>query len=84
MVQSAQDRDLGDRAAAVLPAFVAWLVRNLLTDPLVRSRAVEVLTVLTKNDPKVLLAENDRVIEAFAPNAAEEPLAHRVGVRRPH
>src|SRR4051812_17210729 len=57
--------------------------RNALTDPLVRSSAVEVAEVLRQHAPEVPLAEDQRVVRALPADAAEEALADGVGPRRP-
>ena len=82
VVQSTQDRDLRDRSALGSSASGRRLVRDPLSNPLVRSSAVEVRAVPTKNGPKVLLAEDDHVIEALATDATQESLAESSAWKR--
>jgi hypothetical protein len=88
VVQPTQDRDLHERSAPNRGTAVGRPVRNSLANALVRACTVEVLAVSTKNESKMLLAENDHVIEALGADAPQEPLAHafafgaRTGVRR--
>src|SRR5262249_31179893 len=81
VVQSTQDWDLPDHSALGSSASVRRLVRDPLANSLVRSSAVKVIAIPIENGPKVLLAENDHVIEALATDAAQESLANRVRVR---
>src|SRR5687768_7405045 len=55
--------------------------RCALADALVRPRAVKVADVLRQHAPEVSLAEDEDVIEALPPDAAQEPLADGVGPR---
>ena len=53
-----------------------------MADSLVRSRLVEVGDVRCQDAPEVPLAEDQQVVDALAPDAAEEAFADRVGVSR--
>jgi len=66
----------------VRPAVVWQPVRNSLADALVRACVVEVVAVQTENESKMLLADDDHVIEELGADAAQEPFAHGVRVRR--
>jgi len=54
-----------------------------LPDALVRPRPVEVADVLGQHTPEVSLAEDQPVIDALPPDAAQEALADGVGPRCP-
>jgi len=49
-----------------------------LRQALVRSVAVEVPDILAENASQVRLAQDEEMIQAFPPHAAQEPLARRV------
>ena len=54
----------------------------MLVQPLMRSRRVEVAhAVLLEHLLEMSLAKNHHVVEAFAPDAPEEPLAHGIHER---
>ena len=55
-----------------------WSTGNALLDPLVRPGMVEVLFVLLHRPVQVPFAENQDVVEALSPQAAEESLAEGV------
>jgi hypothetical protein len=52
---------------------------NLLADPLVRSRLIEVGRVVRQRSLKMLGAQYQGVIETLAPDASEKPFAKRIG-----
>ena len=52
-----------------------------LPDPLVRPRGVEVRHVLAQHAPQVRLAQDEDVVQALPPHAAEEALAGGVRPR---
>jgi hypothetical protein len=53
--------------------------RNLLANPLMRPSQVEVVDRILREDvPQVSLSQDDHVIEAFAPDALQKSLAHRI------
>ncbi len=82
MMQAGQDRpgdDLTDGQNVVVRRR-ARAVRNGLTNPLMRSGSIEVVHLLSKNAPQVPLPEQQNVVKAFAPEAAEESLADRVHI----
>ncbi len=56
--------------------------RNPLSDPLVRSPSVEVLHPFSEHPAKVLLAEDQDVIETLPAETAEKPLTDGVQVGR--
>ncbi len=80
MVQAAQDRHRTYRAGAV-PGHVRWRFGERLAESLVWPRAVEVGDVFAQHTGEVPLAEDERVIQAFATHAAQEALAGRVRPR---
>ena len=57
--------------------------RDLLSESLMRSVAVEVSRVVGPNPFEVTLAENDDWVEALVARAAPEALPDRVGPRKP-
>ncbi len=56
--------------------------RHELTDALMRTGLVEVATVFDEHLEQVPLIENEKLVEAFAPYAAEQALTDRVRARR--
>ena len=54
---------------------------NSLSDSLVRPPGVEVRHVLAKHEVEMAFAEDDHMVQALPPNAAEIPLAHSIRVR---
>jgi hypothetical protein len=48
---------------------------NSLLDALMRAASIEKAGVLAEHGPEVVLPKNDDVVQALAPNAAEEALA---------
>src|SRR5262245_44866629 len=56
--------------------------RDELPNRLVRSCLVEVTAILEQHVEQMLLAEHHDLIQAFAADAAQEPLANRVALRR--
>ena len=84
MVKSSEDGDRRDGAGEPCSGTFGRN-RNPLVDPLVGSRRVEVAhCVLSEDVAEMPLGEDDDVIEALAPDAPQESLAHRVHQRRPH
>jgi len=78
MVQPAEHGKPHDRA--IEPGSGAFIRDwNLLAHPLMRPSHVEVVDRILREDvPQVSLSQNDHVIEAFAPDAAQKSLAHRI------
>jgi len=56
---------------------------NSLTERLMRAALVEVAAVLDQDGQGMPLAEDQKVIQEFSAHAAQKPLAHGVGFRRP-
>jgi hypothetical protein len=81
MVQSIED---GNREEPSAPR-PGWLrpdpLRNLVPNPLVWLRRVEVADVFLDYPMKVPVPDNQQVIEAFSPQAPQEPFADRVGLQ---
>ena len=65
-MQSAQDR-ASDNVAAARGVVVGSVSRDALTDSLMRSASIEIGDVFPNNPPKVILAEDQKVIEALVP-----------------
>jgi len=57
----------------------SFLLRNLLSDPLMRSCLVEVDDIRTQDAVELLLMQDEQMIKALSPDTAEEPLADRIG-----
>jgi hypothetical protein len=53
------------------------MCRDGLADPLVRSGIIEVRNVGAQHAAQVRLAQDEDVVEALAPHAAEEPRGFR-------
>ncbi len=81
MMQSAQDRP-GDVVSAGDDVVVRCAFWDRLTERLVWAALVEVVHVLSEHASKVPFTEQQHVIEALSPEAAEEPLHGRVQVGR--
>jgi hypothetical protein len=58
-----------------------WSARDVLLNPLMRSSVVKVLRVLLHDSVQMPLAQDQDVVEALAPQAAEEALAYGVRLR---
>ncbi len=83
VVQSAEQWNRGDARPHISNAFT-WN-RNPLTNSLVRSHPVEIVKcIFSKYVPEMRLPEDNQMIEAFAPDAPDEPFAHRIHQWRPH
>lgn len=67
-------------AHSVLVIF-AW-VWNALADPLMRSRAVEVVCIFADGPLQMAFVQDQHMIQTFPPHAADEALAYCVGFRR--
>ncbi len=80
MVQAAQDRYRVDSALAVALGSGQRLGRRL-AQALVRSVPVVVRGVLAQYPRQVALADDEEMVEALAPHAAQEALAHGVRPR---
>src|SRR5438874_1569454 len=81
MMEAAEDRHRTDRSQRIRP-LLRWRLRERLAAPLVRPRPVEVGGVLPEHAAEVALPQDEDVIEALAPDAAEEALAQRIRPRR--
>ena len=81
-MESAQHRARHDRATRRRVIGQPWLARDALTDPLVWAASVEVWHPFGQYSPKVILAEDQDVIEALAAQAAEEAFADGIPVGR--
>ncbi len=79
-MESAQHRARHDRATRRRVIGQPWLARDALADPLVWAARVEVWHPFGQDPPKVILAEDQDVVEAFATEAAEEAFADGIGV----
>jgi hypothetical protein len=58
--------------------------RNLLPNPLVQPRPVEVLLVLAHEPPEMSFVKHDHVVEHLLPGAPDKPFLDGIHVRRPH
>jgi hypothetical protein len=54
-------------------------LRNLLVDPLMWSRPVEILDVETQDTMELLLTEDQYVIQALSPHTQEKAFTNRIG-----
>ena len=81
-MESAQHRARHDRATRRRAIGQLWLARDALADPLVWTANVEVLHPFGQYPPKMILAEDQDVVEALAAEAAEEALADGIQVGR--
>jgi len=84
VVQAAQDREGHDRPCRMPPSQVSRHLRDRLPKPLVWPRRVEVCAVRPEHAAQLTLVQDEQVVEARAPDAAEEPLADGIGARGPH
>ncbi len=82
VVQPVEHRD-GDHRATTFRGWHGghWL-RHALSHPLVRPGLIEVRGVLLERAAQMCPRQDQEVVEALAPHAAEEPLARRIGLRR--
>jgi hypothetical protein len=81
-MQRAQDWEGDDLATCML----CWhgsgfLLRNLLSDPLMRSSLVEVHDIRHEKPVELLLMEDQEVIQTFSPHASQEAFTHGIGSR---
>ncbi len=74
--------DFGNGAHRAIPALLRF--GDTLIDALMRSRMIEVLDVFVQDAPQVGLAHEQDVVQALAAQAADQPLADGVRVRRTH
>ncbi len=81
-MESAQHRACQDAPVGLSAARRFLPARNPLSDPLVRSPSVEVLHPFSEHPAKVLLAEDQDVIETLPAETAEKPLTDGVQVGR--
>jgi hypothetical protein len=79
-MESAQHRARHDRATRRRVIGQLWLARDALADPLVWAARVEVWHPFGQDPPKVILAEDQDVVEAFAAEAAEEAFADGISL----
>ena len=54
------------------------LLRNLLRNPLMRSRSIEISNIFFDDPIQLCVAENQQMIQAFAAHSAHEAFAHRI------
>ena len=81
MMQTAQDRTSHDFTVSGC-VVVHGDVGDALSNPLMRSAAVEVvMSILAQDAPKVILSEDQKVIETLASKAANEPLTNGIHIR---
>src|SRR6476661_283023 len=81
VVQATQDRDGAYRPRAARRR--SWLrLGQGLAEALVRSCPVEEGDVLAEHPAEMALTEDEQVVQAFAPHAAQEALADGVRPRR--
>jgi len=59
---------------------VFWWIRNTLTNPLMRSRTIEIRDILADDTMEMSLTQNEDMIQAFASYTANEALADRIGL----
>ena len=78
-MEPSKDRRLDDPAVGV--GGLGATGRDLLREPLVRARAVEVGGVLAEDALEVTIAEEEVVVEALAADAAEEPVLATTRIR---
>ena len=81
-MEPAKHRERHDLAARLSLISQPWLARDALADPLVRTAGVEVLHPFGQDPTKVILAEDQDVIEALASQGAEKSLTDGVQVGR--
>ena len=74
MIEPAQDSS-GDDLADGQGVVVRRAFRDGLTDPLMSSALTEIAHVLSDKSSHVLLAEQQHMVEALAPETAVKPLA---------
>ena len=80
MVQSIQDGN-GDEPSSPRPGWLGYgPLWNPLPNPLVWPCSVEVFDVFLDYAMKLPVPDNQQVIEAFSPQAPQEPFADRVGL----
>src|SRR5215469_473016 len=79
-MQAAQDREGDDLATCMLCWHCSgFLLRTLLSDALMRSGLIEVLDIGIEHALKLLLLQDEQVIETLATHTAEEALADGIG-----
>ncbi len=81
-MQAAEDRDADH--LAVRRFGQAQSARNALVNPLMGSSMVKVGDIFTYNAPQMTLTQDEHIIQTFASQIAQEPLAKRVRARRFH
>ena len=77
-MQPAQDRYREHLTGGLVAGLLGQPSRHSLPQPLVRSRLVEIRDVFRNGPAKLLLVQDEDVIEALSTDAAEKPLADRV------
>src|SRR5438309_2382888 len=82
VMESAQHRARHDRATRRRVIGQPWLAWDALAEPLVGAARVEVWHPFGQDPPKVILAEDQDVVEALAAEAAEEAFADGIHVGR--
>ncbi len=82
MVQSVENWKCDDLTFSFLFSLRNSPHRNFLVDPLVRSGLVEELNVFPDHSMQMILPQDQQMIKAFSPYAAQESFADRVGFWR--
>jgi hypothetical protein len=79
-MQAAQNREGDDLATCMLYWHRSgFLLRNLLSDPLMRSCLVKVVDIGSQHPLELLLLEDEQVIETLATHTAQKPFTDRIG-----
>jgi hypothetical protein len=84
VMQASEHRYGNDNRCRLVRRLHSFVGRDTLSQALVRPRLVEVLMgVLLEHPTKVRLVQDDDVVQALAPDAAQIPLADGVHIRTP-
>jgi transposase len=84
VMQAAQDREGNDWRCRMQRSQMSRRFRDRLLNALVWPRRVKVCAVRPEHAAQLALVQDEQVVEARAPDAAEEPLADGIGARGPH
>jgi hypothetical protein len=80
MMQAAQDLEGVDLATCVMGWHGSgFLLRNLLSDPLMGSCLVEGGDIRTQDTVELLLMQDEQMIEAFTPDTTQEAFTDGIG-----
>ena len=83
VMQTTQHRTRCDFPTGWRCLWSLWLARNALLDALMGSGVVEVFLVLLHHSVQMALPQDQKVVEALSPQAADETLADCVRPRCP-